>query len=95
MVIGSGMTLLGHDGHGKRVAKGPVAETATENPKINQGDLLAAKEDLILAVRRWVRRWRGEQRWEKDNMGKRACSLALWMKEIRSESPEGDAENIW
>jgi hypothetical protein len=51
MVIGGGITLLGHDGHGERVAKGLFAETNAEREQSNQKDVLIEMEDLIVKVK--------------------------------------------
>lgn len=50
MVIGGGITLLGHDGHCERVAKGLVAKTNAEREQSNQKDVLIEMEDLIVKV---------------------------------------------
>jgi hypothetical protein len=48
IVIGGGITLLGHDGHGVCVAKGAVAETNADTEHSNQIGVLRAIEDLIV-----------------------------------------------
>lgn len=46
-MIGAGLTLFGHEGHGSTVARAPAAETIVENPEMATRALRAMEDNIV------------------------------------------------